>query len=644
MPPITPASHTFDANHYKKSILNRVDGVENRLEDVYSAVESITLTTGPAGPTGPQGPEGPMGPTGPEGPMGQQGVQGLQGVQGPQGIVGPAGSQGLQGETGPQGPQGETGPQGPQGPVGPQGIAGEMGLQGPQGIQGETGPQGPQGATGSVGPEGPQGIQGATGIQGPQGIPGETGPQGPAGATGADGAQGIQGPRGEGFKVDAHGDLSSLLSGIVSPTFVDSAGNAISATNVYYLVVSADTPENRDALATLESGGKQNWARHLLMFDGTAWFDFGEFTGMKGDTGATGAQGPAGPEGPAGATGPQGPVGPAGADGATGAQGPAGANGDASGVLAVFQQDVYSPFASSTTSALTAATSLAQSANDRLTHYVTLEGELSGQLQTDGKLQFATGSGSWIDGAFGVPIMRSSKLKGYMAISSGDIHADSGNPVTGISFPIQFYDALTNLQTLSPYQVSMAVVGGRLFGQSTVPALTLPLTSAQGGSILSIGAPIVTGGSLKDKTKFRIVFELETLETSLQTFAGLAPKYVFNIYENSSYFTWFPNPYISSSADLNVTVVVTSVDGNPKFDAISYPTSSYTDGTAQLLLGGPQSLTVGTNTFVVPGHATRFITVQLTLPNKAVDAFTVSSFKINGREQLDTIPFVKKFF
>ena len=50
--------------------------------------------------------------------------------------------------------------------------------------------------------------------------------------------------------------------------------------------------------------------RHVIMYDGTQWYDYGFFTGVKGDQGIQGIQGEIGPTGPQGIQGNAGPQGP----------------------------------------------------------------------------------------------------------------------------------------------------------------------------------------------------------------------------------------------------------------------------------------------------------------------------------------------
>lgn len=185
---------------------------------------------------------------------------------------------------------GPTGPKGERGPVGPQGI---------QGVQGLTG------ATGPVGPIGAKGDTGAAGRDGTDGTKGDTGSMGITGPTG---------PRGESFSVDSTGSYTEAQI-----TTIEASG--ASPANVYFYVVTTDTRTDNTIPVNGDMSG------HVLMYDGTAWTDMGQFTGMKGDQGVAGIDGATGPVGPKGDQGIQGPIGNTGPTGPTGAAGTDGSQG-----------------------------------------------------------------------------------------------------------------------------------------------------------------------------------------------------------------------------------------------------------------------------------------------------------------------------
>ena len=154
-------------------------------------------------------------------------------------------------------------------------IAGPQGIQGVKGVKGDTGDTG-------------------IGIQGPQGQQGVAGPQGDIGPQGIQGSQGSVGSRGESFQVDDFGDLTNVK---VADIINNSGASAI---DFYVFVVKVDgsisSPSTRtvalDGIDTI--GNLKDLSRHTIMFDGTNWNDYGEFTGVKGDTGPTGPQGAVG--------------------------------------------------------------------------------------------------------------------------------------------------------------------------------------------------------------------------------------------------------------------------------------------------------------------------------------------------------------
>ena len=196
--------------------------------------------------------------------------------------------------------------------------------------------KGDQGDTGAQGDQGPQGNQGIAGSQGPGGATGPTGPVGEKGVTGNQGTQGNAGPRGESFQIDAFGDLTNIKL-----AEIQNYSNA-SDLDYYFFVVVVDgyslNPKTRTVVISgIETNTTQkDLSKHLIMYNGTTWSDFGQFTGMKGDQGEQGIQGgqgiqgfqgDTGPEGPVGPAGPQGPEGPQGVQGNIGPEGPAGPRG-----------------------------------------------------------------------------------------------------------------------------------------------------------------------------------------------------------------------------------------------------------------------------------------------------------------------------
>lgn len=223
---------------------------------------------------------------------------------------------------------GSTGASGSIGDTGGTGATGSVGATGGTGATGDTGSQGPQGQTGGTGAQGPQGIQGTagdTGGTGAQGLQGIQGTAGDTGATGAPGGTGGTGTRGEGFNIDE--SISSFT--ITDVTRIQGIGT-ISTSDVYIVTIYSDNREDKNT----PSGISGDMTHHIVMYDGTSWYDWGLFIG---DTGATGAPGGTGGTGGIGGTGDVGPTltggtgapGTAGATGGTGAQGPEGIQGTA---------------------------------------------------------------------------------------------------------------------------------------------------------------------------------------------------------------------------------------------------------------------------------------------------------------------------
>jgi hypothetical protein len=114
----------------------------------------------------------------------------------------------------------------------------------------------------------------------------------------------VKGPAGESFQIDDSGELTvGIAAGIM-------AESGAASTDFYLYLVTVD---NRN-LADLEEGlegidaANQNTlddlSRHVIMWDGQSWHDYGQFTALQGPTGAQGEQGIQGEQGLIGPTGP----------------------------------------------------------------------------------------------------------------------------------------------------------------------------------------------------------------------------------------------------------------------------------------------------------------------------------------------------
>ena len=259
--------------------------------------------------------------------------------------------------------------------------------------------------------------------------------------------------------------------------------------------------------------------------------------------------------------------------------------------------------------------------------YLVIEGEST----PTGQILWSCGSSSPMVGKFGLYLPTSGIIHSIVGLTNTEIGSVNSLEVTLSSCTLTDNTAPLRL-------IQFSKINGMLVAKNydVIPLARedniILLVDAVGKDLNNTVIPIPAN------IRFRMTMEFEKTQ-----YSSLTPKYVFNTFEDIGQFIYFPNPYILSASDLQVTLIVTSVQGNPRFEAVSYLTKTYSNDSF-LLLGGYKPLTVGTMNFTVPGSTSRFISLQLSLPSKSTDAFTLSSFKINGREQLDVIPFVKKYF
>ena len=87
------------------------------------------------------------------------------------------------------------------------------------------------------------------------------------------------GPRGEAFKIDAYGPLTTQFVSNLQTTKVDGDNVRISSTNFYYYLVTRDNRMGTPLLGIPNS----DLSRHVIMYNGTSWNDFGPFTGLSQD-------------------------------------------------------------------------------------------------------------------------------------------------------------------------------------------------------------------------------------------------------------------------------------------------------------------------------------------------------------------------
>lgn len=118
-------------------------------------------------------------------------------------------------------------------------------------------------------------------------LEGITGSKGDSGSQGIQGIQGIPGPPGEATIIDETGNLDEVKITEIETT------SLASSTNPYLFLVQIDNRSNN----TIPSGISGDMLTHAIMYDGSAWYDLGQFVGIKGDKGDTGDPGLPGEDG-----------------------------------------------------------------------------------------------------------------------------------------------------------------------------------------------------------------------------------------------------------------------------------------------------------------------------------------------------------
>lgn len=93
------------------------------------------------------------------------------------------------------------------------------------------------------------------------------------------GAIGPVGPAGEAFSIDEYDNLDEAKI-----TSIES-GSGASPTDLFYFLVLDDNRTNQ----TLPSPLSGDMSRHVIMYDGIVWYDFGPFTGIEGPAGPAGS-------------------------------------------------------------------------------------------------------------------------------------------------------------------------------------------------------------------------------------------------------------------------------------------------------------------------------------------------------------------
>ena len=92
------------------------------------------------------------------------------------------------------------------------------------------------------------------------------------------GSTGPTGPPGEAFQIDEYDDLDEAKI-----TSIES-GSGASPTDLFYFLVLDDNRSNQ----TLPNSLNGDMTRHVVMYDGIGWYDFGPFTGIEGPQGPAG--------------------------------------------------------------------------------------------------------------------------------------------------------------------------------------------------------------------------------------------------------------------------------------------------------------------------------------------------------------------
>src|SRR6056297_456446 len=223
-------------------------------------------------------------------------------------------------------------------------TSGNTGGTGASGGTGTIGFSGGTGASGGTGGTGGTGNTGNTGEIGNTGGSGGTGNIGLKGETGGTGGTGSVGERGEGFRIDEN--VSNFNETKI--TEIETTSNA-SVTDVYIITIYNDARSDQSSPSSLNG----DMSQHILMYDGTEWYDWGFFIGetggtgprgqsggtggtgntgdigetLTGGTGGTGGVGGTGEEGLTGGTGGTGGVGGTGEEGSTGGSGDTGGTG-----------------------------------------------------------------------------------------------------------------------------------------------------------------------------------------------------------------------------------------------------------------------------------------------------------------------------
>jgi len=152
---------------------------------------------------------------------------------------------------------------------------------------------------------------------------------------------------------------------------------------------------------------------------------------------------------------------------------------------------------------------------------------IEGEVDDIGNLLFATGTGSFINNSFGIPLPHVCKISSWTCVSSAEINDN----IDSMFIPINLYNNSGTLQSNS-YTMEIKrdpvtkLFNNFRYSQSTIlpvnydPTLTnyydqyLPVIISSFGNILSVGTPTITVNDptgvclLSTSVRFRILIEI----------------------------------------------------------------------------------------------------------------------------------------
>jgi len=134
---------------------------------------------------------------------------------------------------------------------------------------------------------------------------------------------------------------------------------------------------------------------------------------------------------------------------------------------------------------------------------------VEGEVHSNNQVYFSSGSSAWIEGNFGIHFPRAGKITFGSGISSDGPSVDDEKPCLFMDIPITMYyppGSHVYDYTSETKMLSLYLKDNRLIG---IDNLSLAVgAQSYGGSVLTIGQPIV-GGGLHLDTRFRLSFEFK---------------------------------------------------------------------------------------------------------------------------------------